>query len=81
MKTITLTNDFHKTSVTLRTGNSGVLLASQVLLSRRTLCPVKSCKCGGALGERGEQTVKIDQVGNDAMRVLLRGKEADQKAL
>lgn len=50
---ITLTNDFHGTSVNLRPDGAGQLSVSQVARARRTLCGVKGCTCGGDLGERG----------------------------
>ena len=57
---ITLTNNFHHTEATLNIGVGKSLSASQIARARRALCPVAGCTCGGNLGERGQQSVKID---------------------
>jgi hypothetical protein len=54
--TLTLTNDFHNTSVSLRvelTGFYAYLSPAQARRARRALCGVAGCTCGGTLGERG----------------------------
>ena len=59
---ITLTNNFHHTSVTLRARRSPrgmVLSRRQVLRARRELCGCEGCTCGGPLGERGNQSVEV----------------------
>lgn len=67
IRTITLTNDFHRTSVTLRVdvtqhpGNPeylvGKLSAGQVKKARKALCPSKECSCSqGDAGTRGMQS-------------------------
>ena len=58
MTTITLTNDFHNTSVTLRM-KSAYPTKSQVKRAKNTLCGIKDCTCSGIMGMRGPQTVKI----------------------
>lgn len=60
MTTVTLTNDFHHTDVTLRVPESGILSESQVRRARRELCGIEGCTCGGNLSERGRQTVEIE---------------------
>lgn len=52
MKTVTLYNDFHGTSVRVRTGDLSKETARRV---RRELCGISGCTCGGFLGERGNQ--------------------------
>lgn len=54
---ITLTNEFHGTSVNLRVGyesdtNSAELTKSQIARAKRTLCG-SDCQCSGDLGYRG----------------------------
>lgn len=53
--TITLTNNFHETSVRLRMGDDGRLSPSQVRRAARVLCGISTCTCGGDLGQRGPQ--------------------------
>ena len=59
MTAITLTNDFHNTSVSLRpkAARSGALYisAGQVRKARRTLCGISGCECGDAAGCRPAQ--------------------------
>lgn len=55
---ITLKNDFHNTVVTLRPGH-GRLSPSQVARSRRALCGIAGCTCGGWCGERGPQSERL----------------------
>lgn len=52
---VTIKNDFHGTSINLITDKNGYLNHQQVLKSRRALCGIKGCLCGGELGERGSQ--------------------------
>jgi hypothetical protein len=53
---ITLTNDFHETSVTLDVTPGVALSSSQVRRARKTLCPsYPHCACGGDMPTRGEQ--------------------------
>lgn len=64
MKTITLTNDFHGQSVTLRLGQRNArggwpLSQGQIRRARQELCGIAGCTCGGLLGERGRQDVEI----------------------
>ena len=54
---ITLRNDFHNTEVRLRASVGDSLTKSQVTRSRRILCGIKGCKCGGYLAERGPQEI------------------------
>ena len=57
---ITLSNDFHRTQVTLRVVELGRPLSkNQIRRARQTLCGHDGCLCGGVLGERGEQPVEI----------------------
>jgi len=50
---ITLSNDFHMTTVTLRIGPDKRLTPGQVRRARMTLCGIDGCTCGGDCGERG----------------------------
>jgi hypothetical protein len=50
---ITLTNDFHKTSITLK-DKAGVLSATQVKKAKKTLC-AQGCTCSDFAGTRGNQ--------------------------
>lgn len=50
---ITLTNDFHHTSITLK-DKAGMLTADQVKKAKKTLC-VEGCTCSGVAGARGNQ--------------------------
>jgi hypothetical protein len=52
MATITLTNEFHNTSVRVRLPESGVLSAAVSERVRRTLCPVAGCTCGAVRGHQ-----------------------------
>jgi hypothetical protein len=59
MKTkLTLTNDFHHTSVNVQATDAGApgvsrLSKSQAAKCFKALCGVAGCTCGGELGERG----------------------------
>lgn len=56
-RTITLTNDYHNTSINLRP-TKGELSISQVKRARRELCPNgKECICSGPVGVRGPQSI------------------------
>lgn len=52
---ITVYNDFHNTSVSLRADIGAELTASQIRRARKELCGQDGCRCGGPLGERGPQ--------------------------
>ena len=53
---ITLTNDFHNTSIRLRAKFDDYLSTGQVKRAARTLCPVSDCYCGQtAANIRGRQ--------------------------
>ena len=53
---ITLTNDFHGTSVRLRASLGDYLSDSQIKRAARVLCPAADCFCGhGELNTRGRQ--------------------------
>jgi hypothetical protein len=60
---ITLTNDFHNTSIRVRPhGNFPARISpSQTARIRRALCPVYACSCGDALGTRGPQFTDAGQ--------------------
>ena len=58
MTKIDLTNDFHGTKHTLHVSETAEYIfvsRRQAERSRKALCGVSGCKCGGALGERGKQ--------------------------
>ena len=52
---ITLSNNFHGTTVRIRACIGDTLTPSQVKRCRRVLCGIKGCMCGGPLSERGQQ--------------------------
>jgi len=64
-KLVTLKNDFHGSSVTLRLDIEGdeqyltaLLSPHQTRKARRSLCPSKDCRCAqSCAGTRGTQTV------------------------
>ena len=62
MTTITLRNDFHNTSVTLKM-KSGFPSIYQIERSQKTLCGIAGCTCGDVIGMRGKQDVEI--IGQD----------------
>lgn len=55
MRQITLTNDFHGSSVAVRLSDNNHLSAAQVRKARRALCGYADCMCGGTAGTRGRQ--------------------------
>jgi hypothetical protein len=59
---ITLTNDFHNTSVSVRLNNQ-FLTKNQESRVYKKLCGIKGCACGNAIGMRGAQTAPI--IGQD----------------
>ncbi len=62
---ITIRNDFHNRKVTLRTYVNARLTLRQIRRARRELCGSPDCTCGGVLGERGPQDVRIQDLGLD----------------
>ena len=58
MNAITLYNDFHNTSVTLRMKGT-YPTESQVRRAKKTLCGISGCTCSGVMGMRGTQEIKI----------------------
>ncbi len=50
---ITLTNNFHRTSINLVLKPHNRLSLRQVRRARTALCGMADCLCGGDLGERG----------------------------
>jgi len=68
MTTVTLRNEFHGSEVTLRVNSMPCeLSASQVRRARNTLCGISGCTCGGPLGERGPQDVRVDYIDQDTI--------------
>jgi hypothetical protein len=57
---VTLTNNFHNTSVTL-TMASLFPSVFQVKRARKTLCGVTGCTCSDVMGMRGPQTVVVGE--------------------
>ena len=55
---ITLTNDFHNTTVNL-VATAKRLNAKQVKRAKKALCGIDGCTCSDDLGMRGSQTVII----------------------
>lgn len=76
--TITLTNDFHGTSVNLRVKGS-TLSIHQIRRARRALCGVENCTCGGVAGERGGQW-KVEAL-RDGLSTLYGGQLLDRRYL
>lgn len=60
MTIITIRNDFHDSTATLRISwsadGSALLSRRQVQRAKRALCGARDCACGGVLGCRGRQT-------------------------
>ncbi len=57
---VTLTNDFHSTSVRLRVpGLPHMLSTRQIARVQRELCGMADCMCSGTLGTRGRQEVGL----------------------
>ena len=52
---ITIKNDYHDTTITLRANIGDTLTPSRVRRIQRLLCGIDDCKCGGVAGERGRQ--------------------------
>ena len=52
---ITLTNEFHRKTATLRLAPDGKVSHRTGLRVWRALCGVDRCACGGQLGQRGPQ--------------------------
>lgn len=50
---ITLTNEFHRKTATLRLAPDGKVSHRTGLRVWRALCGVDRCACGGQLGQRG----------------------------
>jgi hypothetical protein len=71
---LTLQNDFHNTSVSLRAKRGQELSLAQVRRARRILCGITACNCGGTLGQRGANpevdAFGYDQTGHLRVRVL-----------
>lgn len=53
--TITLTNDFHHSSISLKRSTAHPLSAREVARARRALCGINGCTCAGVAGTRGTQ--------------------------
>jgi len=75
---ITLTNNYHNTSVHLRASVGDYLTQSQISRARRELCGMSDCDCCSSLGTRGHQSVSIESGyirGNDQQIYLITGIE------
>ena len=59
---ITLTNDFHNSSVNVRAQLGTDLSERQVRRIRRVLCGIEDCTCSARTGVRGEQQYWIDDI-------------------
>lgn len=57
---IQLKNDFHSTVCGVRAKLGQPLSKSQIRRTRRELCGIADCSCGGVLGERGPQGVHVE---------------------
>lgn len=68
---ITIRNDFHNTSVTIRAAIGEELTESQIKRARRALCPVGGCTCGGPVGNRGNQDgFHVEQIDYNRVRIV-----------
>lgn len=67
---ITLKNDFHNSSISIRAELGQWLSKSQIARARKALCGITGCTCGGNLGERGKQSVQVDAEASDRIRLL-----------
>lgn len=69
---ITLTNDFHRTTVKIRAMPGMELSPAQIKRARKVLCGQPACACGGPLGERGPQPGKlvVEQIDPDRVWVF-----------
>jgi hypothetical protein len=76
MSKVTLTNDFHGTSVTVVVPADGLLSARQTRKVRQTLCGMNDCTCGGI---RGPQSELPDNKCCDTYSVMGRIVIADRK--
>lgn len=65
---ITLSNDYHNTSVTLRVRNN-TLSPAQIRYARGVLCGISDCTCGNALGMRGPQEWDVEYNWDDTATV------------
>ena len=59
MPKITLTNDFHHTTIAVRT-RAGMLNSSQVRRVRKALCGIAHCQCDFEIGARGPDNPRIE---------------------
>ena len=57
-KKITITNDFHHSSITVRVPSNGLLSVGTTKRIYRTLCGIADCQCGGI---RGKQATELDR--------------------
>jgi len=69
---LTLTNDFHNTSITLRLNNA-FLSTYQVKKARKALCGSAECLCSGVTGMRGKQPDETIILGQEEMRTPMGG--------
>jgi hypothetical protein len=57
---IELTNDFHRTSVRIRSRADGTISVATARIVRAWLCGMSDCTCGGMLGQRGRQPQAVE---------------------
>lgn len=61
---ITIKNDYHNTSASVRVESLPAILSRQQMYRvQRKLCGIAGCACGGDISERGQQDVSIDPAG------------------
>jgi hypothetical protein len=73
MEKITLTNDFHGTTVNVQPDPLGWLSPRQVKRAEKLLCGMTDCLCAqSALGTRGRQSVKIEESYDGSGRTICR---------
>ena len=80
MTIITLTNNFHGTTATVRPiperQGVGYISRRTVLRLRRALCGISGCMCGGQFGERDGHLDVINQTSDRGYLVRLPGHSA-----
>ncbi len=67
---ITIKNNFHNSEISLRANVGDELTARQIERSKRELCGMDGCTCGGPVGNRGPQDgFSIEQIDHSRVRI------------
>ena len=62
-------NDFHNTSIGVRTDLPATLTALRCDFIAKRLCPYADCTCGGTIGQRGPQEITIEDNSVDTVQL------------